>query len=340
MEISAIHSFLIHPGKNLEEPHEINGTAVTKTGRLFDMLKKVFDTAEEECQHDIAFVPDEEDEQRNECRDSVLSYIKTCDLAGGRLMARRLQKVTTNKSGLGLLFLMTGEKKGETKVVISRFPADSGILAEEKEKGLSVEFLERIFMKSATSYKAAVYSGRSHDKDFWKGKAVDKQINSADSFISDYWIRDFLRSDFLTPGEAGTRRFAIAVREAMNRSTETKVKEDIAAVHHLVAGMPRKVVSAQETMSRFHVSAETQEAIKDQFPRASLFGERFRFVPAEFLKHVAIKTVELDNGGLLTASTERFDKVFTREVVDPSKALVRFSTQGKVIDQRFKKATS
>jgi len=340
MEISSIHSFLIHPGKNLEEPHEINGTAVTKTGRLFDMLKKVFDTAEEECQHDIAFVPDEEDEQRNECRDSVLSYIKACDLPSGRLMASRLQKVTTNKSGLGLLFLMMGANKGETKVVISRFPADSGILAEEKEKGLSVEFLERIFMKSATSYKAAVYSGRSHDKDFWKGKAVDKQINSADSFISDYWIRDFLRSDFLTPGEAGTRRFAIAVRDAMNRSTDAHVKEDIAALHHLVAGMPKKVTSGEDILKQFHVSDTTQEQIKDQFPREALFGERFRFIPAEFLRHVAIKTVELDNGGLLTASTERFDKVFTKEVVDPAKALVKFSTQGKVVDQRFKKVTS
>jgi hypothetical protein len=340
MEISSIHSFLIHPGKNLEEPHEINGTAVTKTGRLFDMLKKVFDTAEEECQHDIAFVPDEEDEQRNECRDSVLSYIKGCDLPNGRLMASRLQKVTTNKSGLGLLFLMTGEKKGETKIVISRFPADSGILAEEKEKGLSVEFLERIFMKSATSYKAAVYSGRSHDKDFWKGKAVDKQINSADSFISDYWIRDFLRSDFLTPGEAGTRRFAIAVRDTMNRSSDTQVKEDIAALHHLVAGMPRKVTSAEDILKQFHVSGTTREQIKDQFPRAGLFGERFRFVPTEFLRHVAIKTIELDNGGLLTASTERFDRVFTQEVIDRAKALVKFSTQGIVVDQRFKKATS
>jgi len=35
-----------------------------------------------------------------------------------------------------------GAEKGETKIVVSRFPADSGILAEEREKGLSVEFLE------------------------------------------------------------------------------------------------------------------------------------------------------------------------------------------------------
>jgi hypothetical protein len=31
MEIRAIHSFLIHPGKNLEEPHEINGKYLEET---------------------------------------------------------------------------------------------------------------------------------------------------------------------------------------------------------------------------------------------------------------------------------------------------------------------
>ena len=60
-------------------------------------------------------------------------------------------------------------------------------------------------------------------------------------------------------------------------------------------------------------------------------------VPAEFLKHVFLRTVELDNGGLLTAATERFDQVFTTETVDAAKHVVRFSTQGKVVDQRFRK---
>jgi hypothetical protein len=123
----------------------------------------------------------------------------------------------------------------------------------------------------------------------------------------------------------------------MNRSSDTKVKEDIAALHHLVAGMPRKVLSAKDIVEQFQVSEETRKEIKDRFPREGLFEERFRFVPSEFLKHVVIKTIELDNGALLTASTERFDEVFIREVVDPTKAVVKFSTEGKIIDQRFRK---
>jgi len=340
MELDSIHSFLVHPGKNLEEPLEISGTLVDKAGRLFDMLKKVFDNAEEECQHDIAFSPDDDGKQRNECRDLILSYIKNSDLTHGRHLAKKLQAVTTNRSGLGLLFLMMGESKGEIKIVVSRFPADSGILAEEKERGLSVEFLERIFMKSATSYKAAVYKGRSHDHDFWKGKAGDKQINSAESYIASYWIRDFLNSDFLTPGEAGTRRFASAVREAMNRSSDTKTKEEITALCRLLPGLKGKVASAKEILDQFQVSDETQDQVRNRFSRASLFDERFRFTPDELSKFLAFRTVELNNGGLLTAPTDKFDNVFTRETVDSSNDIVRFSTQGTVVDQRFRKEKS
>nr|EES53780.1 MAG: hypothetical protein UBAL3_49470009 [Leptospirillum ferrodiazotrophum] len=192
-------------------------------------------------------------------------------------------------------------------------------------------------MKSATSYKAAVYSGSSFDKDFWKGFAVDKQINSAESSISNYWIRDFLRSDFLTPGEAGTRRFAIAVRDAMNRSTNMQVKEDIAALHHLMSGMPNRVVNAKGILDQFHISQATQEEIKKHFPHTKLFGENFQFVPTEFLKHISLQTVELDNGGLLTAATERFNDVFKREPVESSNDTFKYSTKGKIVNQRFRK---
>ena len=340
MDLDSIHSFLIHPGKNLEEPPEISGTVVAHAGRLFDMLKKVFDNAEEECPHDIAFSPDEDGQQQNKCRNSILAYLKKSDLVHGRLLAKRLQAVTTNRSGMGLLFLMIGKHKAETKVVVSRFPADSGILAEEREKGLSVEFLERIFMKSATSYKAAVYTGKSHDHDFWKGKAGDKQINSAESYIASYWIRDFLHSDFLTPGEAGTRRFASAVREAMNRASDTDTKDEIASLCRLLPGMKGKVVSAKNILNQFQVSDKTQEKIKANFKPDRLFDERFRFVPSELSKFIAFKTIELDNGGLLTASTDNFDTVFLREIVDRAKDRIKFSTEGTIVDQRLRKTKS
>jgi hypothetical protein len=171
----------------------------------------------------------------------------------------------------------------------------------------------------------------------YPARAGDKQINSAESYIASYWIKDFLHSDFLTPGEEGTRRFASAVREAMNRSTDTKTKEQITAFCQLLPGLKGKVASAKGILDRFHVSPETQQQIKSQFRRESLFDEGFQFVPDELAKFLAFTTVELSNGGLLTAATSSFDKVFTKETVDSSKDIVRFSTQGSIVDQRFKK---
>lgn len=338
MEIASIHSFLVRPGKGAENTEDINGAAVPKSGKLFDMLKPLFDGADHDCLHKIAFNP-ENGKQENGCRDALIAYIKNRDIQYGREIARRLQSVTTHRSGLGLLFLITGEDKDGTKIVVSRFPADSGVLAEEKGKGLSVEFLERIFMKSAKSYKAAAYSGKSFAKDFWRGQAADKQINSAESVIADYWIREFLLSDFLTPGEAGTRRFAIAVRETMNRSTEPTVKQDIAAMHNLVMKTPAQTrLSAKGLLDRFNVPAETQEQIKQRFPKAKSFEETFTFVPDEFVKFVSMRTIELDNGALLTAQTDRFDEVFTREpIAGADNNVFRFSTQGSIVDQRFRK---
>ena len=101
--------------------------------------------------------------------------------------------------------------------------------------------------------------------------------------------------------------------------------------------MPRKVVNAKAILDQFHVSEKTKEEIKDHFPKAKSFEENFQFVPAEFLKHVFLRTVELDNGGLLTAATESFDEVFRSETVDQDEETVRFTTEGKIVDQRFRK---
>jgi hypothetical protein len=54
-------------------------------------------------------------------------------------------------------------------------------------------------------------------------------------------------------------------------------------------------------------------------------------------KFLAFTTVELNNGGMLTAATDSFDTVFTRELVDSENDVVRFSTEGTITDQRFKK---
>lgn len=299
------------------------------------MLQQIFDEAPGECKYDISFSPAESGEQQNTCRDLFLAYIESPSLEAGRKIGERLRGITTKRSGLGLLFLILGREGANYRFVASRFPADQGILAEEAQSSLTVQFIERIFMKNAAAYKSAVYEGTPSKGDFWKGSAIDKQIDS-EIIISNYWIRDFLLSDFATTGERGTRRLANALREAVNKTPDIEVKEDITAAVRLSNSFDEKVTSASDFCTRVGLSDEATEAVKEQV-KDKLIDEQFVFLQDEFSNHIKFKSVELDNGARLTAQSDEFDKVFTRSR-EYGTNRVKFSTIGEVVDEKFRKS--
>ena len=232
------------------------------------------------------FRPNDNGEQQNECRDLILAYLEKSSEKRGRDVAKRLQAVTTKRSGLGLLFVMAGQERAMQRLVISRFPADSGILAEQKSGSLNVEFLERIFMKSATSYKSAVYVGVSSESDFWDGKAVDKQINNQRVALSDYWIKDFLLSDFKTTGAAGTRRLASALRAVAKKTARIEVKEQIAAAARLSTGFGGRRTSIADFAKQLQLSDAVKDEIRAELPSERLYTDKFQFDAAEFQRHL------------------------------------------------------
>ncbi|MEI9913237.1 MAG: hypothetical protein WDO71_28485 [Bacteroidota bacterium] len=323
----------MNPEKGIEEQTPIKGTAIEKSGKMYKMLQDIFYEAPNECKFDIAFQPNEKGEQKNECRDLIIKYTKSGRFQTGKLIASRLQNITTKRSGLGLFFLILGNKGGTRRLVISRFPADNGILAEEIKATLSVQFVERIFMKSAKAYKSACYEGSSYDGEFWAGKAIDKQIES-DLTISDYWIKEFLLSDFATAGGRGTRRLATAFRDAINKSKSIEVKEDITSALKLAKNFNGKVLSPASFAQRLGLSNESQNALKAEM-NETLFNEQFTLLTEELNKLIAFKTIELDNGAYLSAETKTFDSVFQR--TQAKKGETTFSTTGKIADERVRK---
>jgi hypothetical protein len=173
--IEHIHTYLVHPAKGFSTAPKIGGTSVPLSGKLYTLLDNIFSTADQELNIDISFNPSADGTQQNSCRDFMLAYIGKPSLPRGRRIAERLAKVTDQRSGLGLLFLIAGKEGNEHKFVISRFPTDTAILAEEKRASLTVEFLERVFMKSANSYKAVVYQDPSLTSGFWLGRAIQNR---------------------------------------------------------------------------------------------------------------------------------------------------------------------
>lgn len=336
MPVQNIHTFLVHAGKGSEAVPKIGGAAVPLENKLFELLDNIYSAADHECDIDISFNPTEDGKQQNPCRDLIIGYLSNPTLENGRLIAERLERMTDNRSGLGLLFLIAGKEGRDHKIVIPRFPTDSAILADENRNALTVEFLERVFMKSKYSYKAVAYRGSSLRADFWTGRAIDKQINAQFAESSNYWIADFLNSDFSLTPAAGTRRLATALRAAAKKAS-LDVRTEIVAATTLAGGLKGQRTSIDEFSERFSLSPASKEAIRGELRSPTLATERFQFDWNEFNALIGYRSVELDNGGMMTAPSSDFDKVFHQEIINKAKKEVRFSTQGKVVDEKLKK---
>ncbi len=338
MPIEHIHTYLVHPGKAVNEPSRIRGNSLSLDGKMFTLLNDIYVNSDRDCSIEISFNPRDDGTQQNPCRDLIVAYLADPTVPHGRHIAERLEKVTTHRSGLGLLFLLVGKEGHEHKIVISRFPADVGILAEESDRALTVEFLERVFMKRATTYKAAAYQDRSLYAGFWLGRAVDKQINSDMVQLSNYWIAEFLDSDFRTTAAAGTKRLAVALRDAVRKSSDVAVKSEIAAAVTLGQSLNGQRLTIDEFCNRFSLSAAAKGAVAGEIKNPVLLTERFQFDAKEFAKQVPYRSIELNTGVILTADAAQFDNVIHQEVIDSREGKVRLSTEGKVTNDKLTKA--
>ena len=281
--------------------------------KIFQSLDDIYLRSDFECETEIVFNQGPQGEQNNACRNLVVDYLRHTTLVRGRRIAARLQNVTTHRSGLGLLFLITGTEGLESKIIISRFPADEGILAEANREALTVEFLERIFVKNARAYKEAAYQHASLDDGFWFGRSVDKQISGSHADLSNYWIKDFLDSDYRTTAASGTRRLALAIREALRGSEDAGVKREIVAAATLAPGIRDRNLSIRSFGEQLHLSERARQAIIEA-ANPNLIDERFRFDAQEYDTQLPYRSVELDNGAVLTAQLAGFDEVFDKEL--------------------------
>lgn len=335
MAVQHIFTYLVHPMKGAAEFPQINGTAVKLAGKMFDLLRNIYEKSEQECDVDITFSPTKDGKQQNDCRDLICTYLTETTLATGRKIAERLERHTDGRSGIGLLFLISGNEGKDQKIVISRFPTDNAIYVDEDPKKLTVQFLERVFMKNKFSYKAVAYRDTSHKSGFWNGRAIDKQLNNPAGEVSNYWILDFLSSQLTVTAAAGTRRLANALRNAA-KNADLDTKQEIVAAATLASGLKDQHLNIEGFCERFGLSPKARSAITSELVSARVAQENFRFDLGEFQNLIAYKSVELNNGGTLSAPSSEFDNVFHQQDIDGVEGRVRFVTEGKIINEKLK----
>ncbi|HMO75500.1 MAG TPA: hypothetical protein PKD99_10850 [Sphingopyxis sp.] len=335
MPIVAVHAYLVHPGRN-NPGAAISGNNVALVGKVYEMLESIFSANPEGRDFEVTFKPLPNGVQQNDCRDLLIAYHKAPSLEAGRKIAERLRLVTDNRSGIGLLFLISGQHGPYQRLVISRFPANQAILAEVNEKGLGVEFLEQVFIRRMTAYKALMLEHQNPSAGFWSGMATDRQAGGEAENISNYWISDFLTADFSETAAAGTRRLAEALKNAIKKNPSLQVKSEIAAAVSLAPSVfSEKVISIDEFCNHFGFSEATRQTIVNQLSKPSLSSKKFLFSNQEFKNKIPYRTVELENGAILTAPSGKFEQIF--EVRQKGEGKVEYATEGRISDQRIEK---
>lgn len=337
MPIESIHTYLVYPNRGVVEPAATVGSQVPHEGDMFTLMKSVYEKADNECNIGIAFNKGNDGVQANARRDMLTAYAVSPGVDLGRALAEELGAVTTRRSGLGLLFLIKGKEGADHKVVISRFRANNGVVVNEAADMLTVEFIDRVFMKNAHSYKAVIYRHQSFRGGFWSGMAVDKQINSQDLESSDYWVKDFLLSDFMTSPAFGTRRLAVALKRAIKATDDLETKRQITAAATLASGLAKETMSVEEFCNRYGFTEDAKATVVKQLDRANLANDTFQFDAEEFTRQLPYRTVELDNGAMLTADAASFDKVFDHKRVGDGENL-QFSTVGSIVSEKLEKS--
>jgi hypothetical protein len=336
MPVEKIFSFLTFPKKNASADEVVSGVHIPlDDGKLCMMLKAIFDRADRDCSVPVMFVSDGE-KQENAVRSDLLTLFEKPSIATATPLAKRLQSATTGSSGMGLLFISIGKNSEiDKRIVISRFPADEGVVAERNSAKLTVQFVEQVFLKSAFAYKAATYLWDGKPNQLWKGYVIDKQINHGSKAVADYWILDFLCSEFFTTAAQGTRRLAIAIKAALHSTSDMQIKAQLTSAAQLAANMPKKALTISDFCDNFYMSELAKQAVVSMVNPARLVHEKFRFDEAEFSRHLAYKQVELNTGAVMTAPADKFDECFKATKL---KEETLFKAVGHVVNEKLKSA--
>lgn len=308
-----------------------------RSGKLYLQLKSIFDGAATECKCQIIFRKAPDGSKSNPVMSEIISYTRKATLSGGKKLAARLHEVTTHRSGQGLLFMMRGidTADGKRRIVLSRFRADTGIQADLTKGKLDIQFIDTLFMKNEKNYKAVVYEGVS-DSSFWEGLAIDKQGNDSFMDMSNYWINEFLQSDFsLTPAR-GTVNLADAIRKVINGSDNLAMKHELTSAVALSESINGQTGNVEKLLTKLNVKEEYQKLIVEELGPI-VASERFKFDSSAMLKFLSYKVIELDSGVFISAPTEEFDAK-VRQSKSEDGLGIRVQLEGKIVNEKVKKS--
>jgi len=328
MEIQKVFGFMAPVGKDKDDIDDmtIRGSEILQNNRLFEILEDLFNKSDKECDIQIRFIAQNLD-QDNDIRNKIKAISENFKIENCIDLVKSLSKLTDKKIKDGLIFFIKGCNGGIAKTLIARFPSEIGITIKTDESTFAFEVIEDVFLKNSRKYKAVYYLSSD---DYWIGYAVDKQINEGAGKIkeiSDYWIKEFLKSELKLNSKRGSSLLAKAIRKTITETKKENVKYELVAITPTIKNINTRALTMNSFFDQLNLSEETKKEVLSKIENSNLFNVAFQFDSKEFEDNCNYLVTILDSGAVVMAPAADFDDIWQREFVAES-GKTKYSTEG------------
>lgn len=335
--ISKVFCYLSPVAKGIDPfpENEIRFFEIKNTDQMWAKLEDVIKNIDKTCEIDIKFISDGT-KQKNETRDEIITLLNENTLENGIPLIERLSRNTDKNCKIGLVFIVLGKNEKKDYILIARYPSEEGIVLKTTDQ---VEIVKDVFLKNSHRYKLAFFEDESLQGGFWKGKAIDKQINDSSNskLISDYWIKEFLKCELELTETQGNKLLGRALRKVLNdESTPELDKDEINSIASSAKLLNGKSKSINIFLKSLSISDENRNRIINALPSRAVAEQVFKFNSEIINGEYNLKAIYLNNGAIVMAPTDSFDKVFTMNRLDTETGEVNISTEGIVQKQTIR----
>lgn len=273
----------------------------------------------------------------NTMRDLAMSIaFDSTRVAGAAALttAERLLQSIDRRSKPNLLVISTAttERAGEKQVVLWMFPSEDIFQFDSTQA--SVEVLDDAFSRSSNLRKAARFTGTNTRTGFLSGRILDRQANSADRFVANFWIKEFLMADLQVGAQEGTEILAKTLRAANDALAENPHGR---SQLHLAIGTLRhhhqQRISIREFCDKYLGPGEVRGVVLDKAPNPEIVNSLFELDIDRFDTLVQYRIFELDTGVFVSAP---FSEIGDSVTIEGDGTANYLEARGAVVNEKIR----
>ncbi|MFH0883921.1 MAG: hypothetical protein V2A56_13110 [bacterium] len=306
------------------------------SSRATDYISDIFDHAKEECRIKIDFISLN---GNNGIHDIIYNSIVSGDedsrVKASIYLSKKLSYLSDERNKDALLIIMLGIKNDTYRVFLARFPASIVLANKGGENSLDLEVIEKAFASGSKYFKAAVFEDVPSVRGFWRGQAIDKQVNGSTSKnLSVYWIYRFLEAQPSINSYQGTEHLATKLRNFVRFEATLEQQNQIVSIIPSVRVLKDEMTSMNSFCDRFF-SKDLSEKVRISLGDEYNTNTPFTIDVEKFISDLGITVYHLDNGVTLSAPTEDFNTYVEVEV--ELNGNVKYIVTGQVKDLQIQK---